>query len=924
MKYSKEGVVAGLFLALICISTANANYLQPGVQYAQNKIIIAIQPPLAPITPNLINGVISTGLNDIDQLNRQYAVSVMWPLFPKAEKHGEPAMAGYYSITFNNTADLESVLAEYAKLTSIEHVEPVGIHRTNFNPNDPLISNQWAINKIAARQAWDITQGSADIALGIADTGVDWDHPDLNDNIWVNSGDPSNGVDDDGNGYVDDFHGWDWVNGVDGAPGEDDQTPDNNPMDFNGHGTHVSGIASAETNNALGVAGIGFNCKIMALRIGWEATDGLGYVQMDFAAAALYYAANEGARAVNCSWSSSNSGGIATAANYATSHNVVLVSAAGNDGNTVASYLCGRSDVIAVAATDQYDHKATFSNYGSWVDVSAPGVTIYSTIFNNTYDYMDGTSMAAPYVTGLVGLIASVSPGMSRSAIQTRIINTTVDIDALNPGYANLLGSGRINAYNAVNGLIPAPPVPTPYSPIGSVFVSQRFPVFYWSSVSGAIGYNIQIDQDSQFNSPDVDNSSITDTTFTSNVSLADGNWYWRIRSGNGAWSNFSSTQSFRVDASPPQTTTLLTPPHGHWMTTRVPYFSWQTVSDPGGSGLAKYYFQIDTDSIFANPIYLSDSTTFANYAPQTELDDNQRYYWRVRARDNAGNYSNYASSVFGIDNSAPLSPIGFSVSPSGWSNNSNFNLQWTNPVELSGVAKGLYKIGNLPISNMDTTGSVDRNPPQTISIANNGPNRVSFWLQDSVGNVDYSTYRQDTIYFDNIPPSGCMASSPGTSGNLLFTVAWSAGSDDLSGPAILFDVNYKDGAGAWTPWLDHFPGSSSQFTGVHNHTYYFEARVYDNAGNAEPFTGIAESQTLIDTFFVGPSFIPGDANNDGALNGIDVIYLVNYFKGLVPPPDPYLAADANGSCAVNGLDVTYLVNYFRGAGPAPFAGNCR
>jgi thermitase len=166
-------------------------------------------------------------------------------------------------------------------------------------------------------------------------------------------------------------------------------------MDFAGHGTHVGGIASAETNNGTGIAGLGFDCLIMALRIGWLDINGWSYVRMDFASSAFYYATNKDVKSINCSWGSSYSSSFASAANYAMNNGVVVVSSAGNNNNSTASYLCSRSEVIAVAATDNTDHKASFSNYGSWVDVSAPGVNIRSTYYNNTYAYLDGTSMAA-------------------------------------------------------------------------------------------------------------------------------------------------------------------------------------------------------------------------------------------------------------------------------------------------------------------------------------------------------------------------------------------------------------------------------------------------------------------------------------------------------------------------------------------------
>jgi subtilisin family serine protease len=379
-------ILIALLLFAVNTETARSEYLQSDINYAPNAIVIVISNEYQPIFPTIANGIAITGISAVDELNQKYGVSDIWQLFPKATENGAPEMEGYYSLTIDENNDLETVLTDYDDLNEIDHVEGVAVHKLDFLPNDPYRSTQWALSKVNAYNAWNLTQGDVSVVLGIADSGVDWDHPDLNDDIWTNSAEINGtaGYDDDGNGYVDDYRGWDWVTGVTGAPGEDDQTPDNNPMDFAGHGTHVGGIASAETNNGTGIAGLGFDCLIMALRIGWLDINGWSYVRMDFASSAFYYATNKDVKSINCSWGSSYSSAFASAANYAKNNGVVVVSSAGNSNNSTASYLCSRSEVIAVAATDNTDHKASFSNYGSWVDVSAPGVNIRSTYYNNT------------------------------------------------------------------------------------------------------------------------------------------------------------------------------------------------------------------------------------------------------------------------------------------------------------------------------------------------------------------------------------------------------------------------------------------------------------------------------------------------------------------------------------------------------------
>jgi subtilisin family serine protease len=444
-----------------------------GFYIVPDAIVVNFNQDVGELTISVKDGIATIGFASIDEKNRLFKVIKIEKLFPgeKSPAKGSklPDLSSYYRLTCAQPIDIEMMVDTYQRDYNIEHSEPIGIHRVYVTPDDPQFSIQWALYQfsdrdIDATDAWDVCQGDTTVKLAIIDTGVDWDHPDLggvapftNGNIWINwlEYNGTSGVDDDGNGYIDDVRGWDWVN-VPGSgiwPGEDSVVPDSNPMDFNGHGTHCSGISSAITNNATGVAGIGWKCKIMSLRAGWEGNDGNGYVRMDFCAPAINYARQKGAIAANCSWGSSNSGGIGAAVDAAIAAGMVICVAAGNSNNQIPSYLGSRGDCIDVAATDQNDVKAGFSTYGAWVDVSAPGVSIRSTLFNNTYAYMSGTSMAAPQVTGLTGLIKSQRAAWTRAQLCTLIVRYTDFIDTIagNVSYAGLLGSGRINAWNSLS-----------------------------------------------------------------------------------------------------------------------------------------------------------------------------------------------------------------------------------------------------------------------------------------------------------------------------------------------------------------------------------------------------------------------------------------------------------------------------------------
>jgi|GEM_PF-3411967 len=495
-------------LLLIAILISGRAWTQ---DFIPGRLIIILRPA---VVDNLSyspdnTGLIKTNHPALNRLFDKYEVDKFEPEFIGGDGDFISAkgfqMRSFFIVSFDAKYSLDQVEQDFLLLQDVLYTERDALCYTSPTyPNDNYFGNQWGLNQtsdhdVDAPEAWDYTQGSSSVVLGIIDTGVDWQHPDLggaspfiNGNIWINWSE-YNGVantDDDGNGFVDDIRGWDWVDGISVYPGEDGDDPDNNPSDFNGHGTHCAGIASAITNNFTGVAGLGWNCKIMALRAGYTAPNGYGYVQMSFCASAMYYATNNEATAVNCSWGSNNSGGISAAVDYAIAHNITVCVAAGNDNTSSQAYnfLSTRGDCIDVAAVDEGDEKASFSNYGSWVDVSAPGVNIYSTYHNgpsgaSTYTYLNGTSMATPFVTGLAGLIRSLNPGWSNTQIRQHIINTADDINSLNPGYQGLLGSGRINAYNAVStgGGIPDLSWNPTYYNFGNVYLGQSSLPFTFS-----------------------------------------------------------------------------------------------------------------------------------------------------------------------------------------------------------------------------------------------------------------------------------------------------------------------------------------------------------------------------------------------------------------------------------------------------------
>lgn len=331
----------------------------------------------------------------------------------------------------------------------VAYVEPNHVVTVAATPSDPDFARLWGLHNtgqtggtadkdVDAPEAWDLATGDGSVVVAVTDTGVDFTHPDLSAQRWVNPLDPVNGADDDGNGLQDDWSGWDWVN------------DDNSPFDDNRHGTHVAGTIGATGNNGVGVVGVSWNVRIMALKFLSSAGSG---TTADAIAATLY-AADHGADVASNSWG----GGpydqaLLDAIEYGASRGMLFVAAAGNDASnndTTASYPASyRSDaVLAVAATDHDDGMAFFSNYGAKsVDLGAPGVGIYSTVPGNSYESLDGTSMATPHVSGAAALVKDRFPGATLYGIKALLMNT-VDPAASLAG--RTVSGGRLNVGTAL------------------------------------------------------------------------------------------------------------------------------------------------------------------------------------------------------------------------------------------------------------------------------------------------------------------------------------------------------------------------------------------------------------------------------------------------------------------------------------------
>lgn len=356
---------------------------------------------------------------------------------------------------------VEDAIARFRNDPRIEYIEPnYTVSIASTLPNDPSFPQLWGLNNtgqnggtpdadIDAPEAWDIATGSSNIVVGVIDTGVDYTHPDLADNIWTNPGETAgDGIDNDGNGYIDDIHGYDFVNN------------DGDPMDDHSHGTHVSGTIAGRGNNSTGVTGVNWSSEIMGLKFLSASGSGSTFNAIK---AVEYATMMKEIYGVNINLTNNSWGGdgysqaLYDAIEASGEAGQLFVAAAGNSGlnsDTNPQYPAAYNldNIISVAATDRNDNIAIFSNYGATtVDLGAPGVDIYSTVPGNTYDSYNGTSMASPHVAGVAALLWSQYPSLTASEIKDTLLATVDPIAALD---GKTLTGGRLNAYQSLIGPI--------------------------------------------------------------------------------------------------------------------------------------------------------------------------------------------------------------------------------------------------------------------------------------------------------------------------------------------------------------------------------------------------------------------------------------------------------------------------------------
>ncbi|MCZ7557390.1 MAG: S8 family serine peptidase [Bacteroidia bacterium] len=433
-------------------TSSPAQQVHSTLEVNPNLVIIKFKPRTSFVSGGNFVGVSSVdailqrvGATQVESFGRMNETSL--------KKAGRPELHSERMVKIHYTAgdDPRDLAKELSLDATVEYAEPYYIFPLHRTPNDPRLGQQWAIGVMKLAEAWDISTGDSTIVIGNVDTGVDWRHEDLALNIWTNPGEwgvngelSNNGIDDDGNGKTDDWHGWDFI----GAGSGGTRQPDNDPMDGTlGHGTNTSGCSSARTDNAIGVAGSSFQSKILAIKASADNSQGVaaGYD-------GILYAVQMGAKIVNCSWGGTGafSQALQDIINDANSMGTLVISSSGNnplDNDYVPHWPSSLDHVLNIGSVESSGAASTWCTYGTTVHTYVPGNGIMTTRRNGGYTNPTGTSFSSPLAAGVAVLVMALHPDWTPDQVATQL-RVTSDMFGAQPASKRY---GRLNAFRAVS-----------------------------------------------------------------------------------------------------------------------------------------------------------------------------------------------------------------------------------------------------------------------------------------------------------------------------------------------------------------------------------------------------------------------------------------------------------------------------------------
>ncbi|NQV13329.1 MAG: S8 family serine peptidase [Parcubacteria group bacterium] len=915
--FSQTLVVTGLagFLAsflLLGIASSPSDKSVPAtpegqVEYVPGEVIVKFKP--------VVKGQLEKeakpqkmGLVSVDEISKQNQAQKVEKVFKGEDKNitsrdeeklpkgvNAPDLSTVYKMSFSEYTDVQKVVAEYENDPAVEYAEPNYKMETSLTPNDPYLSSTgtwgqsyddlWGLKKTNVELAWDTNVGSADVLVAVIDTGIDYNHEDLADNIWVNTDEiAGNSIDDDNNGYVDDVYGYDFYNN------------DADPIDDHGHGTHVSGTIAAVTNNGKGVAGTSWNSKVMGVKF----LSGGGSGWISDAVSSIEYAADNGADIISNSWGGwGRSQTLQDAVNYAYSKGAMITAAAGNSNWDTSNYQpAGLENVVTVAATDYTDSRASFSNYGDEVDVAAPGVdtlslkaagTSMGSAVGDKYTRASGTSMACPHVSGAAALIWSENPNYTNQEVE-QILETTAD-DLGDIGFDPYFGYGRINSLAGIQG------EPLPVSATNSAISVDSSTVYIGQYATITITlkntYNIPVSGKEITLSSNRGTDTITPLQSHTN---ADGKFLANISSTSTGTSvisarditdgvNINQTQAVNFAAAPDTTAPGdISSPRLEAGNKQV-QLSWvnPSASDFAGVKVVRKEGSTPQNVTDGSTVYNGRASSYLN----TGLTNGTTYYYAIFSYDEVPNYSAGRRSAATPRVGTPAVISNFrSVAGNGQA-----VLTWSNPDDsnFAGV-KIVRKEGGNPQGPTDGT-EVYRGDGELHIDTGLATETVYYYGAFSYNNAGgYS----NGIYAVAGPISND-TSSPGTVSGLKVTpldskilLVWNNPSDaDFAGVKVVrkegdYPANAQDGTtvyqGAGTSYLD-----SNLANGA---TYYYTLFSFDGSLNYSSVVTESKAQATPNSINIITGTGPGGGpqirafNDNGDSTGLNFFAYDRNFKG--------------------------------------------